>query len=313
MQLFLPFPSYEWSFRSLDTQRLLKQVVEAYQLVKTSLGLSVGHVHHPARLPFADRVGSLVDYAVVGEAVLFERAGIHTVAAPKAAYSLAAFTAAALGDDLPAVPPSLDGLDLSADFGITPEWLGSVPADGAERASAAPPWMIGQPAFHLSHQFSLAAKRPDIYAPLLGLRARCAVQISKQSRPVEHTWGDPDDPEVRTDAEPYVWPVTDPDGGHRFQIGTRTDRARYAHLFGADPSLRTPLLVEPAEATARLQRDHPRILAGYLDRVAAHAVDPGAEWRREREHAGRLASRRMSWPAGVSMQTAAADGADGDE
>jgi len=309
VQLFLPYPSFEWSFRTLDTQRLLKQVVEAYQLVKTSLGLSVGHLHHPARLPFADRVGSLVDYAVVGEEVLFERAGIHTVAAPKAAYSLAAFAAAALGDDQPALPRSLAGLDLRLALGITPEWLGSVPADGADRASIETPWMIGQPAFHLSHQFSLAAKRPDIYALLFGLRAHCAVQISEQGGLVEHTWGEPGDPDVQVDVEPYVWPVTDADGAHRFQIGTKTDRARYAHLFDADPSLRVPLLVQAAEATARLQRDHPRVRAGYLDRVATDAVDPGAKVRCEREHAERLASRRMSWPAGVPPRTGRADGA----
>jgi hypothetical protein len=299
VQVFLPYPSYEWSFRSLDTQRLLKQVVEAYQLVKTSLGLSVGHVHHPARIPFADRVGSLVDYAVEGEAVLFERAGIHTVAAPKAAYSLAVFQAAALGDDLPPLPPVLAGLDLVVDFGITAEWLGSVPVDGVDRVSSMLPWMVGEPAFHLSHQFSLGAKRPDIYAPLFGFRARTTVEIPKAGRTIEHTWGVPEHPEVQTDAEPYVWPVTAADGVHRFQIGTKTDRARYAHLFDADPTLRTSLLVDPAEVTARLERDHPRILAGYLDTVAAYTLDPGIGVRREREHATSLGSRRMSEPAGM--------------
>jgi Pyrimidine dimer DNA glycosylase len=301
MQVFLPYPSYEWSLRLLDTQRLLKQVVEAYQLIKTSLGLSVGHTHHPVRIPFHDRVGSLVEYTVAAERILFERAGIHTVAAPKAAYSLAAFRAAALGDDQPPLPASLAGLDLRADLGITPEWLGSVPPEDAVRVSTELPWMIGEPAFHLSHQFSLAAKRPDTYGPLFGLRARCAVVIAKKDEPIEHVWGDPDDPEVRTDAEPYAWPVTDADGTRWFQIGTKTERARYAHLFDADPDLRQPLLVTPSAATARLERDHPRVLAAYRARLAAYALDPTQELAREREHAEQLALRTMSWPAGVAL------------
>jgi hypothetical protein len=299
MQVFLPYPSYEWSLRSLDTQRLLKQVVEGYQLVKTSLGLSVGHTHHPVRIPFHDRVGSLVDYTVAAERILAERAGIHTVAAPKAAYSLAAFEAAALGDDQPPLPPALAGLDLRTDLGITPEWLGSVRPDDAGRVSREPPWMIGSPAFHLSHQFSLAAKRPDTYGPLFGLRSRCSIDVGKQCGPIEHTWGDPEDPEVRTDAEPYAWPVTDANGVHWFQIGTKTERARYAHLFDADPEPRVPLLVTPAAATARLERDHPRVLAAYLARVAAYALDPAREVAREHEHAEQLALRRMPWPADV--------------
>ncbi len=296
MQVFLPYPSYEWSLRSLDTQRLLKQVVEAYQLVKTSLGLSVGHTHHPVRIPFHDRVGSLVDYTVAAERILFERAGIHTVAAPKAAYSLAAFRAAALGDEQPPLPPSLAGFDLRTDLGITPEWLGCVAPEAADRIGSKPPWMIGEPAFHLSHQFSLAAKRPDTYGPLFRLHARCAVARADRDEPFEHAWGDPDDPEVRTDAEPYAWPVTDADGAHWFQIGTKTERARYAHLFDADPDLRQPLLVTPSAATARLERDHPRVLAGYRARLAAYALDPGREVALEHEHAEQLALRKMSWP-----------------
>jgi len=260
MQVFLPYPSYEWSLRSLDTQRLLKQVVEAYQLIKTSLGLSIGHTHHPVRIPFHDRVGSLVGYTV--------------------------------------------GLDRRADLGITPEWLVSVAPDDAVRVSSEPPWMIGEPAFHLSHQFSLAAKRPDTYAPLFGMRARCAVKGADQGGPVERTWGDPGDPEVRTDVEPYAWPVTDPDGVRWFQIGTKTERGPYAYLFDADPDLRLPLLVTTSEATARLERDHPRVLANYRARLASYAIDPSPEVALEHQHAEQLALRRMSWPAGADVSAA---------
>ena len=48
MQTFLPHPSFLDSARCLDRQRLGKQRVEGYQILRTLLGISTGWVNHPA-------------------------------------------------------------------------------------------------------------------------------------------------------------------------------------------------------------------------------------------------------------------------
>lgn len=48
MQTFLPYPSFEQSVRVLDNRRLGKQRVEAYQILRTLLGVSSGWRNHPA-------------------------------------------------------------------------------------------------------------------------------------------------------------------------------------------------------------------------------------------------------------------------
>jgi hypothetical protein len=48
MQTFLPYPSFEQSMRVLDKRRLGKQRVEAYQILRTLSGISVGWRNHPA-------------------------------------------------------------------------------------------------------------------------------------------------------------------------------------------------------------------------------------------------------------------------
>lgn len=48
MQIFLPYPDIEQSARVLDTQRLMKQRVESYQILNTIQGKSQGWQSHPA-------------------------------------------------------------------------------------------------------------------------------------------------------------------------------------------------------------------------------------------------------------------------
>jgi Pyrimidine dimer DNA glycosylase len=48
MQTFLPYPSFIDSARCLDRQRLGKQRVEGYQILRTLLGISDGWTNHPA-------------------------------------------------------------------------------------------------------------------------------------------------------------------------------------------------------------------------------------------------------------------------
>ena len=48
MQIFLPYPDIEQSAKVLDTQRLMKQRVESYQILNTLQGKSTGWANHPA-------------------------------------------------------------------------------------------------------------------------------------------------------------------------------------------------------------------------------------------------------------------------
>lgn len=48
MQIFLPYPDIDQTARVLDTQRLMKQRVESYQILNTLQGKSTGWANHPA-------------------------------------------------------------------------------------------------------------------------------------------------------------------------------------------------------------------------------------------------------------------------
>ena len=48
MQTFLPYPNFSESARVLDRQRLGKQRVEAFQILRTLTGASAGWRNHPA-------------------------------------------------------------------------------------------------------------------------------------------------------------------------------------------------------------------------------------------------------------------------
>ncbi len=48
MQIFLPYPDIDQTAKVLDTQRLMKQRVESYQILNTLQGKSKGWASHPA-------------------------------------------------------------------------------------------------------------------------------------------------------------------------------------------------------------------------------------------------------------------------
>ena len=48
MNTFLPYPDFHRSARALDDRRLGKQRVEAYQILRTLLGITSGWQNHPA-------------------------------------------------------------------------------------------------------------------------------------------------------------------------------------------------------------------------------------------------------------------------
>ncbi len=62
MQTFLPYASYAASARCLDRQRLGKQRVEGYQILRTLLGISQGWRQHPAVRMWAGHEESLAQY-----------------------------------------------------------------------------------------------------------------------------------------------------------------------------------------------------------------------------------------------------------
>lgn len=65
MQTFLPHSSYFVSARILDRQRLGKQRVEAYQILKALRGESKGWVNHPATRMWRGYERSLIHYTIV--------------------------------------------------------------------------------------------------------------------------------------------------------------------------------------------------------------------------------------------------------
>lgn len=63
MQTFVPYPDILESVRVLDRQRLGKQRVEAYQILRALTGVSKGWIHHPAVKMWKGHEGTLAVYA----------------------------------------------------------------------------------------------------------------------------------------------------------------------------------------------------------------------------------------------------------
>lgn len=69
MQTFLPYSSFQESAKVLDRQRLGKQRVETYQILRTLTGVSSGWQNHPAVKMWRGYDQALADY---GATVCFE-------------------------------------------------------------------------------------------------------------------------------------------------------------------------------------------------------------------------------------------------
>jgi|SRR5579875_1337090 len=64
MQTFLPYPDFAQSAAALDDTRLGKQRVEAYQIVRSLLGVTQGWRHHPATVMWRGHEDALIEYGV---------------------------------------------------------------------------------------------------------------------------------------------------------------------------------------------------------------------------------------------------------
>jgi hypothetical protein len=64
MQTFLPYPDFARSATVLDDVRLGKQRVEAYQIVRSLLGITQGWRHHPATKMWRGHENALIDYGI---------------------------------------------------------------------------------------------------------------------------------------------------------------------------------------------------------------------------------------------------------
>jgi len=64
VQTFLPYSDFEWSAKILDRQRLGKQRVEAYQILRALAGVSKGWVNHPATRMWSGSETTLIAYTV---------------------------------------------------------------------------------------------------------------------------------------------------------------------------------------------------------------------------------------------------------
>lgn len=64
MQTFLPYADFERSARVLDRQRLGKQRVETWQLIRANDGLTKGWVNHPAARMWRGYTTALAYYGI---------------------------------------------------------------------------------------------------------------------------------------------------------------------------------------------------------------------------------------------------------
>ena len=64
MQTFLPHPSFRESAKSLDRQRLGKQRVEVYQILRALAGITKGWRNHPATRMWAGHESALAAYGI---------------------------------------------------------------------------------------------------------------------------------------------------------------------------------------------------------------------------------------------------------
>lgn len=132
MQTFLPYPSFTKSAEVLDNKRLGKQRVEAYQILRTNLGLSNGWKNHPACKMWKGHEYALAIYGLAVCREWIERGFKDTV------YNK-------INDLVLFIPAPKDRRSYCA--GYKPSWLGNME-------------------FHLSHRSNLSRKNPDYYSHL---------------------------------------------------------------------------------------------------------------------------------------------------
>lgn len=128
MQTFLPYPDYRQSAETLDRQRLGKQRVETWQILKALTDPTYGWQHHPAVKMWRGHEGQLVAYGLAVCDTWQRRGYVDTVHGRL--------------------------VDLVVAY---PLW-----------ATHQPPRWLGDEQFHLSHRAKLVAKLPEWYVPQFG-------------------------------------------------------------------------------------------------------------------------------------------------
>lgn len=83
MQTFLPYKNFQQSARALDRQRLGKQRVEGYQILRTLVGLSTGWSNHPATRMWRGYTPALYAYTQTCIDVWRERGYKNTISLPQ--------------------------------------------------------------------------------------------------------------------------------------------------------------------------------------------------------------------------------------
>jgi hypothetical protein len=133
VQTFLPYPDFVRSAQSLDSKRLGKQRVEAFQVVRALIRPVYGWKHHPVTLMWAGYEEALGAYTVAVCRTWSQRGFADTVE-QKVIDELA-----------------------EAGYAMPPRTQRQLRAAGA-----LPPW-LGNRALHRSHRSALLRKDPDWY------------------------------------------------------------------------------------------------------------------------------------------------------
>ena len=82
MQTFLPYPDFELSVKSLDSRRLIKQVLEVQQIITIITNKQGAWKNHPAVLMWKDHVPCLALYGLIAAKEYTRRYGkIHACVA----------------------------------------------------------------------------------------------------------------------------------------------------------------------------------------------------------------------------------------
>ena len=84
MQTFLPYPNFQRSAIVLDRQRLGKQRVEGYQILRTLVGISTGWSNHPATRMWRGYTPALRHYTQVCIDEWLHRGYKNTIVLPDA-------------------------------------------------------------------------------------------------------------------------------------------------------------------------------------------------------------------------------------
>lgn len=133
----MPWPSFDESARALDKQRLQKQIVEAYQVVRCGTGAVKAWRSHPAVTMWALHLEALTRYAAACTESYNKRGGSGQLVITLANRELDRFH--------------------------------REQPDDAKSQLLGPPWAVGFAPFHVSHQLNLVRKQPGWYLKSLML------------------------------------------------------------------------------------------------------------------------------------------------